>query len=162
MIALLNTQNEEIKHDTLYKTSLLLCTCVTIKTFRIACFLCISEKEASTYDGNLVTNGVKIYWNISPTAFTGNLCKYNLQCSFHKTVSENIFKDSEKTLMCNIHCLKRCINCKTLSNIQRRKLNGTVMDIKDSMHKSFAHFLIPECLTMQPRQYPIWVFLLTD
>lgn len=46
-----------------------------IKTFHIACFLCNSEKEASTYDGNLVINGVEIYWNISLAIFTGNLCK---------------------------------------------------------------------------------------
>lgn len=120
------------------------------KDFPHSLFSVQFRKAASTCDGNLVTNGVKIYWNTSPAVFTGNLCKYNLQCSFHKTLSENIFKDSEKTLMCNIHCSKKCINCKTLRKIQQRKLNGTVMDIKDSVHKSFAHFLIPECLTMQP------------
>lgn len=72
--------------------SLLLCTSIAIKTFHTACFLCNSEK-ASTYDGNLVTNGVKISWNISAAVFTSKLHKYNLQCSFHKTLPENIFKD---------------------------------------------------------------------
>lgn len=43
-----HTQNEEIEQDTPSRTSLLLCTSITIKAFHIACFLCNSEKEAST------------------------------------------------------------------------------------------------------------------
>lgn len=74
VIALLNTQKWRNKQDTLCKT-LVLCTCITMKRFYIASFfLHNAEKAASTQDSNLVTNGVKIYWEISPLFFTGNLC----------------------------------------------------------------------------------------